>query len=104
MTQPKLRTAILVVSDTAFRDPSTDKVGGVLTEAFAAEGDRWEPPAVKIVPDEKVHIQRQICQWADAEDEFMNVIVTSGGTGFAVRDETPEVCSSDGKHTRYVDI
>lgn len=99
MTQSRLRAAILVVSDTASRDPSTDKAGSVLAETFASEGDKWEPPVVKIVPDEKVHIQRQICQWADAEDEFMNVIVTTGGTGFAVRDETPEVCKSNETHS-----
>ncbi|EEP75498.1 hypothetical protein UREG_00344 [Uncinocarpus reesii 1704] len=93
MTQPKLKAAILVVSDTAARDPSTDRAGPVLAEAFAAEAEKWDKPVLKIVPDEKVHIQRQICQWADSEDEFMNLIVTSGGTGFAVRDDTPEAVS-----------
>ncbi|KAI1932079.1 hypothetical protein LOZ66_002838 [Ophidiomyces ophidiicola] len=90
MAQFRLRPAVLVVSDTAFHDPSTDKAGVALTEVFAREGSKWERPAVKIVPDEKVHIQRQICQWTDSEDEYVNLVVTTGGTGFAVRDETPE--------------
>ncbi|WEW57387.1 molybdopterin biosynthesis enzyme [Emydomyces testavorans] len=90
MAQSKLRSAILVISDTASRDSSTDKVGSVLADTFATEGEKWNTPAIKIVPDEKASIQRQICLWADSEDEYMNVIVTAGGTGFAVRDETPE--------------
>jgi gephyrin len=64
-----------------------------LTAVFAEGGGRsgaWSAPLVKVVPDDVLEIQRAIHQWADGE-EFFNLIVTSGGTGFAVKDNTPEV-------------
>ena len=80
------------MSDTASRDPSTDKAGDTLAQTFASEGgDKWAAPLIKIVPDNVLGIQRTICQWADVEDAF-NLVVTTGGTGFALKDFTPEVC------------
>lgn len=90
MADSKLKAAVLVVSDTASEDPSTDKVGGVLTESFAQEGERWRTPTISIVPDDVQAIQRQIREWTDG-DGYFNVIITSGGTGFSVKDNTPEV-------------
>ncbi|KAL2222153.1 MoaB/Mog domain-containing protein [Thermoascus aurantiacus ATCC 26904] len=88
MTDGKLKPAILIISDTASQDPSSDKAGAALTATFAAEGS-WEDPVTKIVPDNVLDIQRTICNWTDGE-EFFNLIVTTGGTGFAVKDNTPE--------------
>ncbi|KAK2763285.1 hypothetical protein FQN54_009921 [Arachnomyces sp. PD_36] len=94
MAETKLRAAILIISDTAFRDPSTDKAGNALTETFASDGgDKWAAPVIKIVPDDVLEIQRSVCQWADGED-FFNLVVTTGGTGFAVKDNTPEAVSN----------
>jgi molybdopterin biosynthesis enzyme MoaB len=91
MADTKLRPAILIVSDTAARDPSTDRASGVLCETFASEGgDRWEKPVTKIVPDNVLDIQRNIVLWTEGEGYF-NVILTTGGTGFATKDNTPEV-------------
>ncbi|PGH05109.1 hypothetical protein AJ80_08408 [Polytolypa hystricis UAMH7299] len=88
-----LKPAILVISDTASQDPSTDKAGNVLTETFKTDGgDRWATPAIKIVPDNVLDIQRQIQQWTDGE-EYFNLVLTTGGTGFAVKDVTPEAVS-----------
>ncbi len=93
MSDPKLKPAILIISDTASKDPSTDKAGDVLTEAFSSEGgDRWASPLTKIVPDSTTEIQRAVQQWSDSEDYF-NLIITTGGTGFAVKDNTPEAIS-----------
>jgi gephyrin len=86
-----LKPAILVISDTASKDPSTDKSGDVLTETFSTDGgSQWHAPLVKIVPDNVIEIQRTIQQWSDTEDYF-NLIITTGGTGFAIKDITPEV-------------
>lgn len=91
MAASKLKAAILIISDTAYRDPSTDKAGSALTQTFAVEGgDKWDDPAIVIVPDNVVEIQRQILSWTDVENYF-NLIITTGGTGFAVKDNTPEV-------------
>jgi len=90
-----LRAAILVISDTAFADSSTDKAGPTLKEVFqSTQNSSWEVAEIKIVPDDVLEIQRAITTWADGVDA-VNCIITSGGTGFAVRDKTPEV-SSDG--------
>ncbi|EGE01313.1 molybdenum cofactor biosynthesis protein [Trichophyton equinum CBS 127.97] len=88
MSDQRFRAAILIVSDTAVHDPSTDTVGGILTDIFS-QHDRWEKPTIAIVPDSILDIQRHISRWSDGDDHF-NLIITSGGTGFAVRDNTPE--------------
>lgn len=91
MADTKLRTAILVVSDTASQNPSSDRVADSLTSTFTAQASGvWKSPVVKIVPDKVLDIQRAICDWTDGPD-FINLILTSGGTGFAVKDNTPEV-------------
>ena len=86
-----LRPAILVVSDTASQDPSTDRSGPALKEAFTPE--KWKEPVVSVVADDVMAVQRAVCGWADGSggDDGVNLIVTTGGTGFARRDFTPEV-------------
>jgi gephyrin len=86
----KLKAAILIVSDTASEDPKTDKVFDALAPILAAEG-KWEHPAFKIVPDNVFQIQQSVCDWSDSPDWY-NLILLSGGTGFAIKDNTPEVC------------
>ena len=93
MAASPLTAAILIVSDTAARDPSSDATGDILTDTFqsASSGaDKWTIAAKTIVPDSIQNIQRSILQWTD-QDDAVNLIVTSGGTGFAVKDVTPEV-------------
>ncbi|KAJ9198582.1 hypothetical protein DTO164E3_5053 [Paecilomyces variotii] len=93
MAEGKLKAAILIVSDTAAQDPSSDKAGAALTATFAAEGSsNWETPVTKIVPDNVLDIQLAIRNWSDGEEQF-NLIITTGGTGFAVKDNTPEAVS-----------
>lgn len=89
---PKLRAGILIVSETASQDPLTDKCGPVLHKVFEDEGDdKWEVAVVRIVPDNVLEIQRMVTRWSDTDDGALNLIVTSGGTGFALKDHTPEV-------------
>lgn len=85
----KLKAAILIVSDTASQDPASDQTASALSPILTAEG-KWEPPAIKIVPDNVFHIQQSVCDWTDGPNWY-NLILLSGGTGFAVRDNTPEV-------------
>ncbi|KAK8432113.1 gephyrin [Phyllosticta citricarpa] len=85
-----LFAAILVVSETASKDPSTEKCVDALNQVFAATGgDQWRVETTDIVPDSVLDIQRFIQRWTDSEDA-VNLIVTSGGTGFATKDNTPE--------------
>ncbi|EXJ84362.1 molybdopterin molybdotransferase [Capronia epimyces CBS 606.96] len=96
---PLLRPAVLVVSDTAAAGPSTDKAFPILKETFAQEGGgKWADPVVEIVRDDVLEIQRVVRSWTDYEPEpstesapgLINLVVTTGGTGFARRDCTPE--------------
>jgi len=92
MSTQLLRAAILIISTTAAEDPSTDSSGGILKDVFKQEGaGKWEVIETKIVGDEVLDIQKNIEDWADGEDP-PNVVITTGGTGFAVHDKTPEVC------------
>lgn len=90
----KLKAAILIVSDTASKDASADRCIPILTDVFGTVGDnQWEVTETSIVPDDVLAIQTKIRGWADCH-EPVNLIVTSGGTGFATKDVTPEVCGS----------
>ena len=88
-----LGVALLIVSTTAAKDPSTDASGTLLKDVIEQEGgSRWQLVDTKIVPDDVVQIQRQIMLWADMTvPGGINLILTTGGTGFAVADNTPEV-------------
>ncbi|KAI0538445.1 molybdenum cofactor synthesis domain-containing protein [Xylaria digitata] len=90
-----LKVALLIVSTTAAKDPSTDSSRVALSEVLDKEGGgKWELVDNKIVPDAVTQIQRQIMLWADVAAEGVNLIVTTGGTGFATSDNTPEAVSA----------
>lgn len=79
-----LRIAVLTVSDTRTED--TDTSGGLLAERLQAAGHVLAGKV--IVRDEVQAVRRQIGDWAaDAE---VDLILTTGGTGFSPRDVTPE--------------
>ena len=79
-----LRLAVLTISDS--RDEVTDKSGALLAERLAAAGHELAGKA--IVRDDVEAIRAQIGLWA--ADERVDVIISTGGTGFAPRDLTPE--------------
>lgn len=79
-----LNIAVLTVSDT--RDESSDTSGALLAQRLSAAGHRLAAKA--IVTDEIEAIQTQIEAWV--ADEAIDVVLTTGGTGFAPRDVTPE--------------
>ncbi|KAK4175318.1 putative Gephyrin [Triangularia setosa] len=94
---PTLRAAILVVSTTAAKDPSTDAAQATLRSVFEQDGgNQWMVAETQIVSDDSAEIQRQITLWTepvDAGKDVINLVVTTGGTGFAVADRTPEAVS-----------
>ncbi len=81
-----MQVAILTISDRAARGQREDVSGPALRERIQAQG--WEVTAQAIVPDEIPAIQETLVHWADVRD--YDLILTTGGTGFAPRDVTPE--------------
>jgi molybdenum cofactor biosynthesis protein B len=79
-----LRIAVMTVSDT--RTGETDTSGRLLAERLTAAGH--ELAAKAIVGDEVDAIRAQVRAWV--ADSAVDVILTTGGTGFAPRDLTPE--------------
>ena len=79
-----LKVAVLTVSDT--RTQETDTSGAFLEEALRDAGHNIADR--QIVIDDVYHLRAIVSQWiADPEVE---VILTTGGTGFSGRDSTPE--------------
>lgn len=95
MAAPSLKAALLIVSDTATRDPSTDRCTDALKTVFndSELNTKWDVTDRKFVSDDVLSIQQALTSWTDRKtaDDPVNVIVCSGGTGFARRDVTPEV-------------
>ncbi|TLD31255.1 hypothetical protein PspLS_02803 [Pyricularia sp. CBS 133598] len=90
MSKQPLKAAILVVSTTAARDPSTDATTTILQDVFDKDGaGQWNVVQTSIVTDSISDIQRQVMSWTDTADA-VSLILTTGGTGFAVEDHTPE--------------
>ena len=85
-----LTAKVITVSDRSFcgerEDLSGPAVKNLLEQAGYAVG------AVEVLPDEQPRIESALIRAAD-EEKFA-LIVTTGGTGFAPRDVTPEACLS----------
>ncbi|ORY03538.1 hypothetical protein K493DRAFT_311686 [Basidiobolus meristosporus CBS 931.73] len=86
----KYTVGILTVSDTCFQGLNEDRSGPKL-KAFLEEAGAWNVVQVGCVPDEVEKIQSVVRQWVD--ELQLNLILTTGGTGFAKRDITPEAVS-----------
>jgi len=79
-----LRIAVLTVSDT--RDEQTDKSGALLVERLTDAGHELAGKA--IVTDDVDAIRSQVRSWVDDPD--VDLVISTGGTGFSPRDVTPE--------------
>ena len=78
--------AVLTVSDRSFRGERPDGGGPLVAEMLKNAG--YEVIMSAIVPDEQPEIEAKLRQIADSGT--VQLLVTSGGTGFAPRDVTPE--------------
>lgn len=81
----QIDVGIITISDRASRGQYDDLGGPALKEASAGYG--WRVVAEALVPDEKRDIQRAI---RDLIQKGCHLILTTGGTGVALRDVTPE--------------
>ncbi len=82
-----ISVGILTVSDRCYRgeaeDASSPLIGKWVTEELGGQVKRQG-----VVPDERDLIQETLISWSDEHE--LDLIVTTGGTGFALRDVTPE--------------
>jgi molybdenum cofactor biosynthesis protein B len=79
-----LKIAVLTVSDT--RELADDKSGATLAERIEKAGHALADRA--IVPDDVEKIRARVKAWI--ADPAIDVVITTGGTGFTGRDVTPE--------------
>ncbi|XP_064188718.1 gephyrin a isoform X19 [Anguilla rostrata] len=85
----QIRVGVLTVSDSCFRNLAEDRSGINLKDLVhdpSLLGGTVS--AYKIVPDEIDEIKETLVDWCDEKE--LNLILTTGGTGFAPRDVTPE--------------
>ena len=81
-----LRVGILTLSDRSASGERADASGPALADLIRAQG--WSVAKQEILPDDESAICATLIQWADGGQ--VDLILTTGGTGFAPRDITPE--------------
>ena len=78
---------LLTVSDRCSRGEEQDQSGPLIAEWVR---EHWDAEVAQqaIVPDEQPQIRDKLLAWSD--QERLDLVLTTGGTGFAPRDVTPE--------------
>lgn len=82
----KWKTAIVTLSDKGYGGKREDKSGPLIKEIIEKEG--YETAAMILLPDEQRLIEDKLIELCD--DIQVDLILTTGGTGFSPRDCTPE--------------
>jgi len=77
---------ILTMSDKGSRGERVDESGDAIREIMSTLGG--EVVRYQVIPDERYLIAHTLAQWADSGE--VDLVVTTGGTGLAPRDVTPE--------------
>lgn len=86
----EIRVAILTVSDGVAAGRREDRSGQAIREVATEAG--WVVVDYRVVPDEAPLIMRALREWADTG--AADLILTTGGTGVAPRDVTPEATAA----------
>jgi molybdopterin adenylyltransferase len=81
-----LRFGVLTVSDRSSRGERPDESGPALVELIKTQG--WDVTQLGVLPDDFNLLRGALMEWADSDT--VDIILTTGGTGFAPRDVTPE--------------
>lgn len=87
-SQQPMTAAVLTISDSSFRGERADASGPAVRAALEAKG--FAVLGIEIVPDEGTSIENSLIEWC----ERVPLVVTTGGTGMAARDVTPEATRS----------
>jgi molybdopterin adenylyltransferase len=86
MAKVEIVAVVLTISDKASRGEREDKSGPAVVAELEKLGGRIL--ATEILPDDRELIASRLRHFADSKE--VNLICTTGGTGFAPRDNTPE--------------
>ncbi len=89
MTKSSSRTyrcGVLTLSDKGSRGEREDTSGPLLQELLRAQG--FVIALARIIPDRQSLIEETLVQWVD--EQHLDLIVTTGGTGVSPTDQTPE--------------
>lgn len=81
-----LRFGILTISDRSTRGERPDSAGPALAEVIQSYG--WQVTRRGLIPDDFATIETTLRQWINTGD--LDILLTTGGTGFSPRDITPE--------------
>ena len=86
------KVGVITISDRCSQGKAEDKSGPKLVqtvkEKLCDSNSQWVVVQQTIIPDEKDLIKSTLIDWCD--DKNLALILTTGGTGFAPRDVTPE--------------
>ena len=85
-----MKIGVLTISDRGSRGEYEDRSGPLIVSILQSRTP-WQVNHQAIVPDEMAVIADTLAAWTD---EKVNLILTTGGTGFAPRDITPEATRS----------
>ncbi len=85
-----MTAAILTISDSCFRKERVDQSGPALRDMLVANG--FEVVAMAVCPDERISIENSLIELCDKA----RLVLSTGGTGLAERDVTPEATDSVG--------
>ncbi|MGH2537438.1 MAG: MogA/MoaB family molybdenum cofactor biosynthesis protein [Candidatus Promineifilaceae bacterium] len=85
-----IAVGLLTVSDRAARGEYEDQSGPFLAEELKRQTD-WRLLLPAVVPDDAEAIRQALLAWCD---QGADLILTTGGTGFAPRDVTPEATAA----------
>ena len=81
-----IRFGILTLSDRSSRGERDDSSGPALARLIQSEG--WFVLKQSLLPDDESAIRQILIEWTDSDE--VDIILTTGGTGFSPRDVTPE--------------
>lgn len=84
LVNKKYRVAILISSDACYQKERKDLCGSLMIKQLFD----YEVIAYQILPDEQHLLSDMMCHWCD--DDHVDLILTSGGTGLSLRDVMPE--------------
>ena len=82
------KIGVLTLSDRSAAGVYADASGAVARAALLGGIPGAEIARYAVIPDERAQIEATLCAWAD--DDGLALIVTTGGTGLAPRDVTPD--------------